>query len=99
MVTRLCQDGFAAVQDDLRKMIDQADGRKRELLEDFYKYVHNNQDGLLDLKYRGHSYLVVLGGIEGNVDKLGVHRMKGRGSSWRYEVFVPCWHYAAIVMN
>jgi hypothetical protein len=83
IVTRLCQEGFAAVQDDLRKMVDQADGRKRELLEDFYKYVHNNQDGLLDLKYRGHSYPVVLGGIEGNVDKLVVHRMKGRGCSWR----------------
>jgi len=83
IVTRLCQEGFAAVQDDLRKMIDQADGRKKELLEDFYKYVHNNQDGLLDLKYRGYSYPVVLGGIEGNVDKLVVHRMKGRGCSWR----------------
>jgi hypothetical protein len=83
IVTRLCQEGFAAVQDDLRKMIDQADGRKRELLEDFYKYVHNNQDGLLDLKSRGYNYPVVLGGIEGNVDKLVVHRMKGRGCSWR----------------
>jgi hypothetical protein len=82
IVTRLCQEGFAAVQEDLRKMIDQADGRKRELLEDFYKYVHNNQDGLLDLKYRGYNYPAVLGGIEGNVDKLVVHRMKGRGCSW-----------------
>ena len=26
---------------------------------------------------------LVLGGIEGNVDKLVVHRMKGRGCSWR----------------
>jgi hypothetical protein len=26
---------------------------------------------------------VVLGGIEGNVDKLVVHRMKGHGCSWR----------------
>jgi hypothetical protein len=84
MVTRLRQEGFAAVQHDLRKMIDQAEGRKRELLEDFYKYVHNNQDGLLDLKYRGYSHPVVLGGIEGNVDKLVVHRMKGRGCSWRF---------------
>ena len=82
MVTRLRQEGFTAVQHDFRKMIDQAEGRKRELLEDFYKYVHNNQDGLLDLKYRGYSYPVVLGGIEGNVDKLVVHRMKGRGCSW-----------------
>ena len=85
MVIRLRQEGFAAVQHDFRKMIDQAEGRKRELLEDFYKYVHNNQDGLLDLKYRGYSYPVVLGGIEGNVDKLVVHRMKGRGCSWRLQ--------------
>ena len=65
-------------------MIDQAEGRKRELLEDFYKYVHNNQDGLLDLKYRGCTQPAYLGGIEGNVDKLVVHRMKGRGCSWRF---------------
>ena len=83
MVTRLQQEGFSAVRSDFRKMIDQAEGKKRERLEDFYKYVHNNQDGLLDLKYRGHSCPVVLGGIEGNVDKLVVHRMKGRGCSWR----------------
>lgn len=83
MVTRLRHEGFAAVSHDLRKQVDQAEGRKRELLEDFYKYVHNNQDGLLDLKYRGYSHPVVLGGIEGNVDKLVIHRMKGRGCSWR----------------
>jgi hypothetical protein len=83
MVTRLRQEGFAAVQHDLKKMIDETEGRKRELLEDFYKYIHNSQDGLLDLKYRGYSHPVVLGGIEGNVDKLVVHRMKGRGCSWR----------------
>jgi len=83
MVTRLRNEGFAAVQHDLRKMIDETEGRKRELLKDFYKYVHNSQDGLLDLKYRGYSHPVVLGGIEGNVDKLVVHRMKGRGCSWR----------------
>lgn len=83
MVTRLRREGFAPAQPDFRKMIDQAEGKKRKRLEDFYKYVHNNQDGLLDLKYRGHSCPVVLGGIEGNVDKLVVHRMKGRGCSWR----------------
>ena len=85
MVIRLRQEGFAGVQHDLRKMIDQAEGRKRELLEDFYKYVHNNQDGLLDLKYRGCTQPAYLGGIEGNVDKLVVHRMKGRGCSWRFQ--------------
>ena len=52
-------------------------------LKDFYRYVHLNQDGLLDLECRGYSFPVRLGAIEGNVDKLVVHRMKGRGCSWR----------------
>ena len=85
MVTRLRQEGFTAVRHDLRKMVDQAEGRKRKLLEDFYKYVHNSQDGLMDLKYRGYPHPVLLGAIEGNVDKLVVHRMKGRGCSWRLQ--------------
>lgn len=83
MVSRLRQEGFAAVQPDFKQLIDQAEGRKRELLEDFNQYVDHNQDGLLDLQHRGLSCPAVLGGIEGNVDKLVVHRMKGRGCSWR----------------
>lgn len=82
-VTRLRQEDFATIHKDLRKLIEMAEGRKQELLKDFYKYVHNNQDCLLDLKYRGYSSPVYLGAIEGNVDKLVVHRMKGRGCSWR----------------
>jgi len=38
---------------------------------------------LLDLEHRGVDLPAYLGGIEGNVDKLVVHRMKGRGCSWR----------------
>jgi hypothetical protein len=83
MVTRLCQEDFAKVHKDLRKLIEMAEGRKKEKLEEFSKYVHNNQDCLLDLEYRGYSSPVYLGAIEGNVDKLVVHRMKGRGCSWR----------------
>jgi len=83
MVTRLRREGFAVVHHDLRKQIEQAEGRKRELLEEFFKYVRHDQDGLLDLEYRGHSQPAHLGAIEGNVDKLVVHRMKGRGCSWR----------------
>jgi len=83
MVTRLRREGFAAVHDELRKQIEQAEGKKKDKLKDFYKYVCNNQDGLLDLEQRRFTHPACLGGIEGNVDKLVVHRMKGRGCSWR----------------
>ena len=84
MVTRLRREGFAAVHDELRKLIEQAEGKKKDKLKDFYKYVCNNQDGLLDLEQRRFTHPACLGGIEGNVDKLVVHRMKGRGCSWRF---------------
>ncbi|HOG80539.1 MAG TPA: UPF0236 family protein [Anaerolineaceae bacterium] len=82
-VEQLRQQGFQSVQPGLRVLIQQSQGKKREKLEDFYRYVHHNQDGLLDLKYRGISQPACLGAIEGNVDKLVVHRMKGRGCCWR----------------
>lgn len=83
IVTRLRREGFAAVHDELRKLIEQAEGKQKDKLKDFYKYVCNNQDGLLDLEQRRCTHPACLGGIEGNVDKLVVHRMKGRGCSWR----------------
>jgi hypothetical protein len=83
VVSRLRQEGFAAVAPELKQHIHQAGGRRRKLLLDFYQYVHNNQDGLLDLEYRACPLPACLGAIEGNVDKLVVHRMKGRGCSWR----------------
>ena len=84
IVTRLRQEGFDRVQPYLRELINQSRGKQKEKLDEFYKYVHHNQDGLLDLPYRGLSYSACLGAIEGNVDKLVVHRMKGRGCSWRF---------------
>lgn len=83
MVTRLRQEGFKAVAPELQQHIQQAEGNPQKLLLDFYQYVHNNQDGLLDLEYRACSIPACLGAIEGNIDKLVVHRMKGRGCSWR----------------
>ena len=83
MVTRLQHEGFEAVAPELQQHIQQAEGNQRKLLLEFYRYVHNNKDGLLDLEYRACSLPACLGGIEGNVDKLVVHRMKGRGCSWR----------------
>jgi hypothetical protein len=83
VVSRLRQEGFEAVSPELKQHIQQAEGQKRKLLLDFYQYLHHNQDGLLDLQYRACSFPTYLGAIEGNVDKLVVHRMKGRGCSWR----------------
>jgi hypothetical protein len=82
-VSRLRQKGFDNVEPDLRKLIQQSSGRRKEKLKDFYHYVHHNQDGLLDLEYRGYSLPTRLGAIESNVDKQVVHRMKGRGCFWR----------------
>jgi hypothetical protein len=83
VVMRLRQEGFEAVSPELKQHIQQAEGKRRQLLVDFYQYALNNQDGLLDLHYRGCPFPACLGAIEGNVDKLVVHRMKGRGCSWR----------------
>jgi hypothetical protein len=83
VVTRLRHEGFKAVAPELKQHIQQAEGNQQKLLLDFYRYVLNNQDGLLDLEYRACPLPACLGAIEGNVDKLVVHRMKGRGCSWR----------------
>ena len=83
MVSRIRREGFEAVAPELEQHIQQAEGNQQKLLLDFYRYVRNNQDGLLDLEYRECFLPACLGAIEGNVDKLVVHRMKGRGCSWR----------------
>jgi len=83
IVAQLHQGGFSSVSKELRQRIERSEGKERQKLKEFYSYIHNNQDGLLDLKQRGIDLPACLGGIEGNVDKLVVHRMKGRGCSWR----------------
>ncbi len=84
IVKQLRQKGFAAVRDELNEMIDCAQGQRKEKLRVFYRYIYNHQDGLLDLEHRDSAYQpATLGAIEGNVDKLVVHRMKGRGCCWR----------------
>jgi hypothetical protein len=83
IVSRLRHEGFSSVTQDLSQRIEQSEGREKQKFKEFFSYVHNNQDGLLDLHVRGVDLPAYLGGIEGNVDKLVVHRMKGRGCSWR----------------
>ena len=84
IVRRLKEEGFTAVQPYLIKLIDQAEGRNKEKLIEFFKYVYNNRDGLLDLDKRGYNCQSCLGAIEGNLDKRVVSRIKGRGRSWRW---------------
>jgi hypothetical protein len=83
IVSRLRREGFDQVCLEMQQQIQQAEGKKRKLLIEFYQYIYNNRDGLLDLEYRGCALPACLGAIEGNVDKLVVHRTKGRGCSWR----------------
>lgn len=83
VVSRLRHEGFEAVAPELQQHLQQAQGHQHKLLLEFYQYLHNNQEGLLDLEYRACPFTACLGAIEGNVDKLVVHRMKGRGCSWR----------------
>jgi hypothetical protein len=84
IVKKLRQEGFATVGHELRQRIDQASGKRKDKLKQFYQYIYYQQEGLLDLDQRGYtSKLGSLGAIEGNVDKMVIHRMKGRGCCWK----------------
>lgn len=83
IVKQLRHTGLTSVTKELRQRIEQSNGKENQKLKEFYSYIYNNQDGLLDLENRGVTFPAYLGAIEGNVDKLVVHRMKGRGCSWR----------------
>lgn len=82
---RLFTQGFDAVRPELTLAIRSAKGKQKERMQQAFAYLENNQDALLDLDRRGlkHKHFYSLGCIEGNVDKLAVHRMKGRGCCWR----------------
>jgi len=84
IVHRLRLQGFAAVDQEVSQRIEQASGKRKEKLKQFYQYIYCQQDGLQDLSQRGYpGELCSLGAIEGNVDKLVIHRMKGRGCCWK----------------
>ena len=83
MVTRFRQEDFQSVQAELSELIQQSDNKAKEKPTELFQYLYRNRDGLLDLEQRGISTPAKLSAIEGNVDKIVVHRMKGRGCSWR----------------
>ncbi|MRR07726.1 MAG: hypothetical protein EG828_12475 [Deltaproteobacteria bacterium] len=103
LLSTLYEKGVGAIEKDLAQRIAQAEGGQQKELIRFYHYLQSNQKGLQDLKYRNcpegiHAH--TLGAIEGNVDKLVVHRMKGRGCSWRLSgaqaMLALCRHKAEI---
>lgn len=77
--------GFGEARDSLQDCMEQVEGKQKEQMNDFYKYIQNNQDVLLDLEHRDCGSPALLGAIEGNVDKLVVHRMKSHGCCWRIQ--------------
>lgn len=77
--------GFEEAQDSLQDCMEQVGGKQKEQMKEFYEYVQNNQNVLLDLQHRGYDSPAFLGAIEGNVDKLVVHRMKSHGCCWRIQ--------------
>jgi hypothetical protein len=84
MVEKLRHEGFATVGHELRRCMELVSGKRRDKLKQFYQYVYNQQDGLLDMSQRGYTRKFGnLGAIEGNVDKLVIYRMKGRRCYWK----------------
>ncbi|MCD6474893.1 MAG: UPF0236 family protein, partial [Anaerolineaceae bacterium] len=85
MLDTIRTQGYAAVEQSLQIRIERTDESQRAKLVDFSTYLRHNQDSLLDLEYRPNGWKAGnLGAIEGNVDKLVVRRMKGRGRSWKF---------------
>ena len=86
-IRQICEEGLEAVMPEMLQAMSQAPPRAAQRMHKFLQYLINNRDGLLDPDCRTHLKTRVsnLGAIEGNVDKLVVRRLKGRGRSWRIE--------------
>lgn len=90
---------------EMLQELSQAPPRVAQRMRKFVKYLINHKDGLLDPDCRAHikSKVSNLGAIEGNVDKLVVRRLKGRGRSWRIEgakaMLAVCRHKTALKQN
>jgi len=104
-ITTICEKGLKAVLPDMLEMVSEAPPQKAKKMQGFIKYMINNQDGLLDPDCRTHLKVKAgnLGTIEGNVDKLVVRRLKGRGRSWSLEgaqaMLAVCRHKEELKQN
>jgi len=83
-IRQICQEGLETVVPEMLQELLQAPPKAAQRMRKFIQYLINNRDGLLDPDCRAHIKIKVsnLGAIEGNVDKLVVRRLKGRGRSW-----------------
>ncbi|MBE0509061.1 MAG: ISLre2 family transposase [Marinospirillum sp.] len=86
-IRKICEGDLETVLSEMLAVVAKSPPRKADGMKAFIKYLINNRDGLLDPDCRSHLQpgLGNLGGIEGNVDKLVVRRLKGRGRSWRLD--------------
>ena len=86
-IRRICEGDLEDVLSDMLIVASKAPPRKADGMKAYIQYLINNKDGLLDPDCRSHVQKGIgnLGGIEGNVDKLVVRRLKGRGRSWRLD--------------
>ena len=104
-ITRICQKGLEDVFPEMLQELSQAPPKAAQKMRKFMQYLINNRDGLLDPDCRAHIKTRVgnLGAIEGNVDKLVVRRLKGRGRSWCMDgakaMLAVCRHKSALKQN
>ena len=104
-VRQICQEGLEAVMPEMLQALSQAPPKAGHKMRKFIQYLINNRDGLLDPDCRTHLKTKVsnLGAIEGNVDKLVVRRLKGRGRSWSMKgaqaMLAVCRHKKALKQN
>jgi len=83
-IHQITQEGLEAALPDMLHALSKASPAKAKRMRQFVQYLVKNRDGLLDPDCRAHLQPGIhrLGAIEGNVDKLVVKRLKGRGRSW-----------------
>ena len=83
-IHKIRTEGLGSVREDMLAAVSKAPPNQAERIRRFIQYLVNNQDGLMDPDCRAHLTpgFHHLGAIEGNVDKLVVRRLKGRGRSW-----------------
>jgi hypothetical protein len=86
-IHQITQEGIEAALPDMLHALSKAPPAKAKKMRQFIQYLIKNRDGLLDPDCRAHLKpgIQSLGAIEGNVDKLVVRRLKGRGRSWSLE--------------
>ena len=101
-IHQITQEGIEAALPEMLHALPKDPPVKAKRMHQFVQYLVKNRDGLLDPDYRAHLQPSIhrLGAIEGNVDKLVVRRLKGRGRSWSLDgakaMLAVCRHKAKL---